>query len=132
VFVNICESHIYFYMPTECRVNCTDWQWALNKQKGFFFRQTYSVETLVHCAQSVWPLCFLSETKITFLDIIFLQTLQNIASIRNRKIWIICTLPELYRLLFKTQACACFVGIYKKFHTYFKIVYIYKLNFSFL
>jgi len=72
---------------------CARWvlrqlQWLtvwFEQTKSFFSRQTYAVETLVHCAQSVWPLRFLSETKITFLGIIFVQTLQNIASIRNRK-----------------------------------------------
>jgi len=83
---------------------------GLNKQNALFFRQAYAVVTTVHCAQSVWPLHFLSETKITFLGIIFVQTLQNIASILNREIWIICTLPELYRFLFKTEACALFCG----------------------
>jgi hypothetical protein len=87
-------------------------------QGFFFFRQNYAVVTLVHCAQSLWTLHFLSETKITFLGIIFVQILQNIASIRNRERRIICTLPELYRLFFKTQACACFIGIYNKLHTY--------------
>jgi len=110
-------SHIYFYLSPECRVNCTDWQWGLNKQKSFFsFRQTDAVETLVHCAQSVWPLHFLSGTKISFLGIMFVQTLQNIASIPNRERLIICT--ELCRIFFKTQACACFIGIHKKFHTF--------------
>jgi len=79
---------------------------GLNTQKvSFFFSQTYAVVTLVRCTQSVWPLHFLSETKITFWGIFFVQTLQNVASIRNRKRLIICTLPEFYRLLFKTQAC---------------------------
>jgi len=56
----------------------------LNKQKVSFSRQTYAVEILARCAQSVWPLRFVSGTKITFLGIFFVQTLQNIASIRNR------------------------------------------------
>jgi len=62
----------------------TDRGGGLNTQKKNS-RQKYAVETLVHCAQSVWPLRFVSETKITFLGIFFVQTLQNIASIRNRK-----------------------------------------------
>jgi hypothetical protein len=113
-------SHVCFYLPAECRVNCSHWQWSLNKLKGCPPppRQTYAAVTLVRCAQSVRPLHFLTETKITFLGIIFVQILQNIASIRNRERWIICTLPELYRLFFKTQADACFIGIYNKFHTY--------------
>ena len=111
-------------------------QWltvGFKQTKSFFLGgQTYAVETLVHCAQSVWPLCFLSETKITFRGIIFVRTLQNTSSIRNRERWITCTLPELYRLFFKTQAYACFVGFIINFIlTYFKIVCIYKLNFSF-
>ena len=35
-----------------------------------------------------------------------------------KKRWIICTLPELYRLFFKTQAHARFMGTYNKFHAY--------------
>jgi len=51
----------------------------------FFSRQTFAVETLVRCVQSVWPLRFVSETQITFFGIFFVQTLQIIVSIRNRK-----------------------------------------------
>jgi len=113
-------SLICFYLPAECRVNCSDWQWGLNKFKFSSFSGKRML--LVQCNQSVWPLQFLSETKITFLGVIFVQILQNIASIRNRGRWIVCTLPELYRLFFKTQAYVFFLwGFITNFElTYFK------------
>ena len=86
---------------------------------------------MVHCAQSVWPLHFLSETKITFLGIIFVQILQNIASIRNRDELSVFFLNYTGFSSKQRRVRVLWGFIINCKLTYFEIVYIYQLNFSF-
>ena len=125
-------SHIYFYVPAECCVNCSDWQFGLNKQKAFFpgkrmLLKHWSIVLSLygHYAFWVklkllfWALSLFKHCKISLpfviekdkLSVLFLN--YTGFSSKHRRV----------RVLW---------GFIKNFIlTYSKIFYVYKLNFSF-
>jgi len=92
----------------------------------------FAFVTLVHCAQSVWPLHFLSETKITFLALSLFKYCKISLPFVIEKDELSVLFLNYTGFSSKHRRVRVLWGFIINFIlTYFKIVCIYRLNFSF-